>query len=179
MKATRSVAAIGFVVFNISNLSVVHGNEPAVETGEVEAIEVAAAVSPRPWVHSKVRPVLGAKIEAGFAIAVERVHDNAGCQALFTRLGSDGVEMLRSSLYFAMPTTFDGKAICEHAHAATFVGEPSTFVCRRLQWLSNEQAAMVLIHEALHHAGLTESPQDPGGMSSSHITRMVKRSCGS
>jgi len=178
MQATRSVAAIGFVVFS---LSVVHASEPAVEPVPVRAeaaVERVAHVSPRPWVHSKVRPVLGAKIEAGFAIAVQRVRDNAGCQALFSGLGSDGVEMLHSSLYFAMPTTFDGRSICERAHAATFVGEPTTFVCRRFQWLSDEQAAMVLIHEALHHAGLTEFPQDPEAMSSGRITRMVERSCG-
>ena len=172
------MAAIGVVVFSIS---VVYASEPAVEMGRVDAtsaVEEVAHVSPRPWLHSTVRPVLAAKIEAGFAIAVDRVRDNAGCREIFTRLGRDGVETLRGSLYFAMPTTFDARAICERAYAATFVGEPTTFVCRRFQRLSDDRAAMVLIHEALHHAGLTESPQDPDGMSSGRITRMVERSCG-
>jgi hypothetical protein len=46
------------------------------------------------------------------------------------------------------------------------VGSPSTFVCRLFQRLGDERAAVVLIHEALHHAGLTEYPQDPEAMTS-------------
>jgi hypothetical protein len=37
---------------------------------------------------------------------------------------------------------------------------------------------MTLIHEALHHAGLTEKPMDPGGMSAREIDGMVNRACG-
>jgi len=37
---------------------------------------------------------------------------------------------------------------------------------------------MVIIHEALHHAGLTEYPQDPNGMTSNQINGMVAEQCG-
>jgi hypothetical protein len=76
-----------------------------------------------------------------------------------------------------MPHSFDGISICERGYAATIVGAPSTFVCRNFQHLSDERAALVLIHEALHHAGLTEYPQDPEAMTSARINRMVDKSC--
>jgi len=38
--------------------------------------------------------------------------------------------------------------------------------------------SMFVIHEALHHAGLTEKPQDRRGMTSLAINSMVGRSCG-
>jgi hypothetical protein len=49
---------------------------------------------------------------------------------------------------------------------------------KRLRELFDEQAAMVIIHEALHHAGLSEYPQDPDGMTSRAINGMVMEQCG-
>ena len=43
---------------------------------------------------------------------------------------------------------------------------------------SHECAAAVLIHEALHYAGLSEQPRDPQGMHARDIDRMVKKACG-
>ena len=37
---------------------------------------------------------------------------------------------------------------------------------------------MTLIHEALHHAGLTEKPKDPEAMSAREIDNMVEDACG-
>ncbi|MCG6947754.1 MAG: hypothetical protein LJE93_02410 [Acidobacteria bacterium] len=49
---------------------------------------------------------------------------------------------------------------------------------QRLRELSDEQAAMVIIHEALHHAGLSEYPKDPDAMTSRAINGMVSEKCG-
>jgi len=58
------------------------------------------------------------------------------------------------------------------------VGGGPVRVCRDFSRLSDSQAAMVIIHEALHHAGLTEYPQDPNGMTSNQINGMVAEQCG-
>jgi len=44
--------------------------------------------------------------------------------------------------------------------------------------LLTEQAAMVVIHEALHHAGLPERPHDKKAMTSGQINDMVREACG-
>jgi hypothetical protein len=44
--------------------------------------------------------------------------------------------------------------------------------------LDTDKAALVLLHEALHFAGLTEQPHDPRAMTSSEINDMVKDRCG-
>ena len=41
-----------------------------------------------------------------------------------------------------------------------------------------ETAAVAVIHEALHHAGLTEAPHDRLAMTSIEITEMVEDACG-
>jgi hypothetical protein len=43
--------------------------------------------------------------------------------------------------------------------------------------LPRERLATILIHEALHHAGMSEAPFDPQAPTAREITRMVKRSC--
>jgi hypothetical protein len=37
---------------------------------------------------------------------------------------------------------------------------------------------MVIVHEALHHAGLNEYPKDPDAMTSKQINGMVMKHCG-
>jgi hypothetical protein len=43
---------------------------------------------------------------------------------------------------------------------------------------STPAAAVIVIHEALHFAGLPESPQTPGAMSPAEINEMVADRCG-
>jgi hypothetical protein len=177
MATKRLVLAVGLMV---PTFSAAWANDRA---GEIEggtvvpAVKAATGSDLQPWIHPTMRPNVDAKIDAAFAIAVARVRDNAFCQALFARLESNGVDVLRTSLYYPMPVSFDGISICERGYAATLVGAPTTFICRNFQRLSDERAALVLIHEALHHAGLTEYPLDPDGMTSSRINRMVEKSC--
>lgn len=85
--------------------------------------------------------------------------------------------MLTTTIY--MPThPFDEQSLCKSAAAFTWVGGAHTRLCRRFSSLSVERAAMTLIHEALHHAGLTEKPMDPEGMSAREIDNMVGDACG-
>lgn len=117
------------------------------------------------------------KLRAAYTVALERVIEIPACGELFAALDANGVEMLTTTLY--TPThPFDEQSLCQGAAAFTWVGGVHTRLCRRFSSLSEERAAMTLIHEALHHAGLTEKPMDRNGMSAREIDAMVEEACG-
>ena len=117
------------------------------------------------------------KLGEAFTVAIERVREIPQCGGLFVELEADGMEMLTTTLY--MPThPFDEQLLCQSAAAFTWVGGVHTRLCRRFSSLSKERAAMTLIHEALHHAGLTEKPADPEAMTAREIDNMVGGACG-
>jgi hypothetical protein len=67
--------------------------------------------------------------------------------------------------------------VCRRACAVTAVGKRPVKLCRHFAQLSDSHAAMIVIHEALHLAGLTEYPHDPDAMSGVAINRMVTEAC--
>lgn len=129
-----------------------------------------------PWIHPSMPSSLERKIRVAFEIAVQRVTEVPSCNALFTELNADAVETLRTGLYFpASPARETSQ--CRRSMAQTYVGDAPTWICRRMTSYSDERAALVVIHEALHHAGLTERPHDRNAMSSGAINKMVGKSC--
>lgn len=113
------------------------------------------------------------KVLSGLDLAVTRVLESHRCHEPFTRLNADGVILLLEALYYpAKP--FKEMSICRRAVAYTKMDGVQTWLCRDFSDLSDEQAAMTLIHEALHHAGLGEGH---GELTSADITLMVKREC--
>ncbi len=131
-----------------------------------------------PNVRWGVMPDVALKLRTGFAVAVRRSRAIPQCAALFEELGADPVELLGRSLYYPAALNGDNPACTNGVMAFTAVGTPITWVCDRFGKLSTEKAALVLLHEALHFAGLPEQPHDPGAMSSSEINDMVKDRCG-
>jgi hypothetical protein len=159
------------------------------EYGEVsEAVAASAARCSGPWVHPSMAPELEAPLRAGFAIAVERLVAHEACRELFARLGADPFEVLASGLYFPVDSYRREVEVCGRNAVAnslaasnmayTTVGGRATFLCRQFRNVSGEQAAVVILHEALHHAGLTEWPDDRLAMTSREITTMVEQACG-
>jgi hypothetical protein len=118
------------------------------------------------------------KLQFAYSEALRRVSERENCRALFADLGADGIEMLSTTVYRPAAT---GKQlqICRSTDAPAFTvtGQPNTRVCKSFARLSKHQATMVLIHEALHYAGLGEWPVDPDGMTPWEINRMVLRAC--
>ena len=57
------------------------------------------------------------------------------------------------------------------------VGSPAVRLCRSFARLSDQRAAIILIHEALHFAGQTEYPSDSRAPDGTAITKMVMESC--
>jgi hypothetical protein len=157
----------------------------------VAAVAVAGAVGNQgpttPWIHPSMPKRVSARLEEGFELAVERLREVESCGDLFAELGADALETLITGLYFPVDSYRREVEVCGRSSAAsskgaenlayTTVGGAPTWICRHFARVSTETAAVAVIHEALHHAGLTEKPHDRMAMSSIEITRMVKKAC--
>jgi hypothetical protein len=130
-----------------------------------------------PWIHPSMPDAVRAKLDAAFQLAIRRVAEQPRCGGLFLDLGVDGVGTLLETLYFPA-NPFKEKERCRSSWAYTYVEAAPTRLCRKFAALSNEQAAMVLIHEALHHAGLAEAPWWRASPTAYAINLRVQKSCG-
>jgi hypothetical protein len=150
----------------------------ASSTEEAFSVPLTARLRVAPVIAGSMPGTVADKLRAAFDLAVDRVRDVPDCSALFTDLRSDGIGMLASTLYIpAHP--LNEESVCRRGAAAfTIVGASQTWVCRRFSALSLERAAMTVIHEALHHGGLTEAPLDPDAVNAREIDTMVARACG-
>lgn len=182
MEAKRIIVV--FCVLASSVMSVWAGDaidaSIAASVGEVAGSSLpssAARVDIVPWIHGEMPDDMKARLQAGFDLAVKKVADVPECRGLFEALGADAIETLRTGLYFPIATNRKEKAVCGRAVAYTNVGAAPTFLCRQFARLSDELAAVYVIHEALHHAGLTEKPHDQGAMTSRAINTMVTTAC--
>ena len=118
------------------------------------------------------------KLAKALPLAARKVEVIASCSMLFSRLGADGADRLARTQYYPAPAEVR-EGLCRHgASAATSPGSTVTWLCPGFASLSTWQAAMTLIHEALHFAGLPERPQAAGAMSSAEINDMVRDACG-
>jgi hypothetical protein len=153
-----------------------------IETSVLAAEVAVSSSSPgkttdiTPWIHPSMPSAVQKKLTVAFEIAVQRVEEVPQCEALFTKLGADAFETLKTGLYFPATPARETNA-CKRSYAQTFVGDAPTWICRRITGYSDEQAAMVVIHEALHHAGLPEKPHDRKAMTSAQINDMVRANC--
>ncbi len=146
-----------------------------------ELVPVPSALGPRitTALHLKVRT----KLSLALAIATSRLHAHAACRALFAEFGADGLRELASTLYHAASESQERRycirrpGIRTQAAAFTTVAGTQTCLCRNFSTLSINEAAVILIHEALHHAGLNEKPPDPNALTPPEINRLVKSSC--
>ena len=183
------------VIFMCAHVAILEGNEsdrggPAAPAVAAVAVTDSLGSNPpvEPWIHPKMEPGVREKLEAGFDLAVERVRENQACADLFTRLGADGIDMLKTALYLPVHSYHHEIAVCGRDPATNSwgakilayakVGGTPTWLCRHFSRVSTETAAIAVIHEALHHAGLTEWPLDREAMSSAEITEMVANACG-
>jgi len=116
-------------------------------------------------------------LREAFSVAAQRVHDIPECRELFTVLGTDALEKMKTSLYRATTAQMEMRVCRRGASAFTYVSTPQVRLCRRFASLGTEQAATALIHEALHWAGLSEQPLDKDGPQPHDIDRMVKKAC--
>lgn len=108
--------------------------------------------------------------------AVERVRAHQGCQQLFGKFSVDGAELLARTYYLRARPNDQG--ICASgAVAFTRVHDPRCWICGRFGSLSVDAGAMILIHEALHLAGMPEDPAGEEALSPSGINNLVRHAC--
>jgi len=136
------------------------------------------AVRPSPRVSGVLPQTDARRLAASFALAVERLDGRADCARLFAELDADGTRLLSQTLYRAPLREGEAKRCRAGRAAFTVVGSPLTCVCPSFGRLSRHDGAMILLHEALHFAGLPESPATPTAMDSRGINRLVKERCG-
>lgn len=129
-------------------------------------------------IHERLPEGVARRIAEALPVAVEHVRDNPACQELFERLGADALTIFARSIYYPMPAEHE-REYCRlgRIYAVTTVGGDIVLPCRSFARLSAREAAIILIHEALHHAGQTEYPSDPDAPDSEELTRVVMRSC--
>jgi hypothetical protein len=149
----------------------VAGGDPRV------ASSVGEPRAARPTVTRNLLAPVRRQLSLAFHFAQENIQVHPGCSALFRRFGVDGLEVL-ARVRFDAATFEKNVSVCKHGVAAyTVVGTGQIRLCPGFGVLSVPGAALVIIHEALHSAGLTERPSDPGGLSTQEINRLVEASC--
>jgi hypothetical protein len=123
--------------------------------------------------------LLGAAVRDARAVALDRIGEREDCRELFAERGFDGASLLQTASYRqAAPNEAGG--LCEKG-AAAFTGMMSgrTALCAdSFLKLGRHYGAVVLIHEALHVAGLGQHPHHPGAQTPQEIDRMVRSRCG-
>jgi hypothetical protein len=175
---------VRIVALAVSCLSIIPVVAVAGDPG-VASVRVASVSPPaggrfasRPRVRGFLPDPVARRLALAFPVAMERVRTVPGCRALFDRLGGDGVEALANTRY-SEATSIGAEDACQHGIAAfTVVRSPLSYLCPAYGSLDTVHAALTLIHEALHYAGLTERPSDPQGLSTDEINRMVRMQCG-
>ncbi len=180
--AMVTISVISVVGANAGDGEVVQAVAAASATAGEIALDSVAELgrvdsSITPWIHPSMPDDMKARLMVGFELAVERVQEVPECGALFAELGADGVEALSNALYF-VAGSYKETTTCRGAAAFTYVGDRPTRLCRRFTSMSDDWAALIVVHEALHGAGLTEKPHDPDAMTSGAINKMVRRACG-
>jgi hypothetical protein len=127
-----------------------------------------------PLLHGTTRR----KLSHGYALAAGRVRNQPSCRSLFSKLGADGLDLLEETLYLPASKRSE-RRICNHASRTfTRVGSDVTMLCGNFEDLPDRVAAVLLIHEALHFAGLDDEKHDPDGLSSKEINTMIEHACG-
>jgi len=131
----------------------------------------------KPTVTGNLLTPVRRQLSLAFHFAQEKIQAHPGCSALFGRFGMDGAELLGRARFAeaAFETSFSK---CKYGVAAyTTVGSHQIVLCPGFGGITVPGAALILIHEMLHSAGMIEKPSDPNGLTPQEINLMVKVSC--
>ena len=134
---------------------------------------------PVPRIIGHLKAQARVKLKAAMPLAAKLLREHRSCEALFTNLEADGLELLAKTIYSAPVSKLESR-LCRTRRAAalTTVGGVRTILCSpTFERLTIREAALRLLHEALHHAGLPEYPNEPDAMTSSQINRLVRKNC--
>jgi len=131
-----------------------------------------------PTVIGNLLVPVGRRLRFGFSLALLSLRTHRECAALFSELGADGLEVLAQTRYESASLDLLSGACGSGVPAYTKVGSYLIKLCPGFVALSVRGAALTVIHEALHSAGLSEKPADQATLTSREINRMVQLNCG-
>lgn len=118
------------------------------------------------------------RVNQGKTTATNKLNNTPDCEKMYDDLGANGPNVLSRTTY----RDGTGSAACNSHPSAAAVTQPGSFtvlLCgTNFTNLSASGAAVVVIHEGLHSAGLNENPPDPSAMTSDQINQMVMSKCG-
>ena len=114
---------------------------------------------------------------AAYRAAVSKLDKKQSCRELFAGLDLEGIHAMARQRYQQAESPNEEALCASGIMAFTGVGQSRILICQRFHAAARSQKIAVLIHEALHTAGLREAPLDPDGLTSLEITHMVRRAC--
>lgn len=133
---------------------------------------------PAPNLRGVVPSAVEDTLREAFPQALQKVREVPTCRPLFEEFALSGNQRLTTTLY-APPNQSRTVDSCEKgALAFTHVGSSITHLCDGFGGLSLDQATIVLIHEALHYAGMEEAPSYEDARTSREINELVFDRCG-
>ncbi len=144
----------------------------AAEMAILDRLGRSPALGPR--LDASVPPVIRFRLEEAYPLALSAVLRQSSCSDLFGPLRLRGADALALTRYRGGGEV---GACLRHVPAFTCVGCDQTVLCPTFTRLGRSEGATILIHEALHFAGLRERPGYAGEMSAPEITAMVQTSC--
>jgi len=154
------------------------GSLAATEPRDVQKATWRQAIKQGPTVGGRIPHYLvNRQLASSYLDALRRVYRIQSCQDLFEQLGADGIDVLGNTTY-TLASSDRAQQICDRAEAFTTVGGSIVWLCGTFGWLPPREATIVLIHEALHNAGLREQPHYPDGPTGNEIDQMVEQQCG-
>lgn len=119
-------------------------------------------------------------------LALKQLSRRPACRALFKSLGYSGAQLVADAT-FKPASPAERRQICQRRRGALFttggalfttVGGAEITLCPEpFLRLSTRTQAALLLHEALHHAGVSEQPFDPDGLTPEALTRLVEHKC--
>ena len=129
-----------------------------------------------------LRGVLPSAVEdtlrEAFPQALQKIREVPTCRSLFEEFALSGNQRLTTTLYVPPNESRTVDSCDKGVLAFTHVGSSITHLCAGFGGLSLDQATIVLIHEALHYAGMQEAPFYEGARTSRAINELVFDRCG-
>jgi hypothetical protein len=149
-----------------------------------EAPRLERQQAPKEIKASLRTPQIGRGFSAKDAFALKLAYKGAikrlgkeSCRALFDNLNLAGLQALSRSRYQAVRSETERAYCARGVHAYTAVGRDQIVICRHFHTLHQRTKEGVLIHEALHTAGMSEAPHDPDSETPEEITERVEKAC--
>ena len=151
-----------------------------------EASRVERQQAPRMTYASPRKPQIGRGFSAkdaftlkiAYGRAIKRLEKDESCRTLFDELNLDGLQALDRSRYQPVRSEAERAHCARGVYAHTAVGGDRIVICRYFHTAHQRTKTAVLIHEALHTAGMSEAPHDPDGKTPEETTEMVEKACG-